>query len=250
LNFKIISAPRENLALFIREPLCDTLHVEHLLITVNLFMAHIDRRNKFMHDGIFLYLLEAPVPKDEITVNGIGQTKPTHVSTPHQPSSISAPLPHRLSTSKEKGASNLVDDNFEAEGNVKNLAAADASPLLSRPRPQGKSVATPFPSQPKDSAMQNLKNASVASEDVFGDSFADDLHALDSLMEVQNNQGGTSANRSCPRTPRFQACSEDLVLAMSAMDQTNFDHSKTRNETFKGLGGNNNHYYVTVKGGR
>jgi len=56
----------------------------------------------------------------------------------------------------------------------------------------------------------NPKLVADDSLDVFGDSFAD--ADLENISFVEPAKNGISVNKSCPKTPLFEACSEELVL--------------------------------------
>ncbi len=76
-------------------------------------------------------------------------------------------------------------------------------------------------------AIESSKTCGEISDDMFGDSFAKDLSTIDNMLEQQQaskkaecpaaskrNVAGTqknqTVNRSCPKTPNLEACSEEL----------------------------------------
>jgi len=96
----------------------------------------------------------------------------------------------------------VLEDIFEAEADDAIFAevAESASPLLAK-KPNGPAV----------------KEGESSDEDVFGDTFdADEIAALDRAAAAAL----VVNDRSCPRTPYFDACSEDLALVAEAADKT------------------------------
>lgn len=92
------------------------------------------------------------------------------------------------------------------------VASEGASPVLKR-------ASSPPASSPVQSTSGRPSLAE--SEDLFGESFAEaDLAALDDMMlDVEKESRRTSNNktvdRSCPKTPKFDVCSEGLSVNLA-----------------------------------
>jgi hypothetical protein len=55
---------------------------------------------------------------------------------------------------------------------------------------------------------------------MFEDSFGCNISAIDNMIEEQNiknkkREEKVKVNKSCPKTPNLEACSEELVLRLS-----------------------------------
>jgi hypothetical protein len=75
--------------------------------------------------------------------------------------------------------------------------------------------------------LTEVKDIHNESEDVFGDTFQDMDFADMSLVEAKDRQDNLN-NKSCPKTPNFDACSEELLLEESEQVKKlscNFDYS-------------------------
>ena len=79
-----------------------------------------------------------------------------------------------------------------------------------------------------DVASENDKNCFDESNDVFGDTFASMDFADMSMAEAKDSERRlNNVNKSCPKTPSFAACSEELLLEDSEQVKINNPRSNT-----------------------
>ena len=77
-----------------------------------------------------------------------------------------------------------------------------------------------------DVASENDKNCFDESNDVFGDTFASMDFADMSMAEAKDSERRlNNVNKSCPKTPSFAACSEELLLEDSEQVKINYPRS-------------------------